>query len=173
MRIAGHASGFGVGGRRVVRLLLMVFVAASGCGVPSHCGAEDEYGLINGGEGQPRTGPRTYRLPPQELQDSLMAILARPPLEIVVTTADQGVIETAFEHYPGAYHGILWWRRRWQRRTRYVFMVEPAWDDSIYSRLIWDVHTETRPNSSYDWKREHFVPDRFFEILAVFDRTLR
>jgi hypothetical protein len=102
-----------------------------------------------------------------------MAILARPPLGIVVTAADQGVIETAYEEYPGAYYGILWWRRRWQRRTRYVFRVERAWDNSAHSRLIWDVHTETRPNPSYTWKREYFVPNRFFEILAVFDHALK
>jgi len=69
-----------------------------------------------------------------------------------VAAVKDGSIETSWEQHEGTEHGILWWRQRWQARTRYFVEITPVYTDPTRSRVQITWETQERPNPNYDWE---------------------
>ena len=118
---------------------------------------------------------RIYHIGPELLQDQLVQILQEPPLYMSVKSAYQGRIVTAYQEYPGDYHGYLWWRKRWLERRRYIILIDPAWSQPDVSAVYIEAEVEHRANQNYPWEaRKSDQQDKsIMEILETFDLKLR
>ncbi len=57
-------------------------------------------------------------------------------------------LETGYEYYRGSSHGILWWQKHYQERSKYQI--------TIFG-LTLEINTETeeRPNDNYNWTNKN------------------
>ena len=134
--------------------------------------------LVSCATGKPGPQPppnRTYTVPPAVLQQKIAAILPQPPLSLEIQAIHDGQIVTAYEQYAGEIRGLLWWKKRWQERVRYVIEVrQPAWYQPYKSQLFIRAEADHRPNSNYAWQSKRFAPlhNRVSEILGVIDSKI-
>ncbi len=128
------------------------------------------------GKPDPQPPPnRTYTIPPTLLQKKIAAILPQPPLNLEIQAIRDGRIVTGYEQYAGGMRGLLWWKKRWQERVRYVIEIrQPIWYQPYKSLLFVRAEVDHRPNPNYAWQPKRSAPlhSRVPEILGTIDSKI-
>ena len=123
-----------------------------------------------------RLPAREFKPPPSSVESIAVSVLQGPPFSLEAETRDAGYIVTTWENYLGQPHGILWWKKSWQERTRYEILVRPNDLEDLEkgSLISVDPMTQTRPNPNYEWAEieSDYAAERAALLLATIVRRI-
>ena len=119
---------------------------------------------------------RTIQVHPKILRDSLIRWIHLQPLGLQALKTHEGLIETNYEYYSGDEKGLLWWKKRYQERCRYIIEIQSAIEMRNTSILTITAQVEERVNENYPWNTRDisdYALQRIQTMLTIIDSKLR
>ena len=129
------------------------------------------YGLIIGmvscAAPRPISPDLSCNIPPEILQEKIITILEKPPLDLNVISVYQGRIETEYEERPGELQGYLWFKKRWQEQIKYIIIIRQSWGNPESSEVNIYAEIQHRLNDRFEWEPKKSA-DNNNKILEIF-----
>jgi len=91
---------------------------------------------------------RSYPGTAEGMQEIVVSALESSPLYLRTNVVDKGHIETQYEEYPGDVHGILFWKKQYQERSKYIIDLM-EWEGEV--KITVQSRTQERVNETYPW----------------------
>lgn len=118
----------------------------------------------------PASNIKVYRIAPAKLAEMIQQIITAAPLDLRITSAASGVIQTDWKAYEGEFHIA----RRWEDRTRFRISVIPDVNDPANaSRFDVAEETQRRSNERATWQMADRHPERADAVAQAIDAKLR
>lgn len=118
---------------------------------------------------QQQSASQTHKMSAAAMFAKVQEVIAAPPLDLKVASADKGVVITDWKDFPGEMHLI----RRWDERSRFRIAVIPDISDPANAcRIEVSTETERRSNSQAHWEFAGARPDRTVEITKQIESKL-
>ena len=113
--------------------------------------------LVSCAAPRPESSVLSCNIPPLILQEKIKTILEASSLNLRIISVYEGRIETEFEESLGEFHGILWGKKRWQKRIKYIITIRPGWNNTERSEVSIYAEIEHRVNEHYPWEHKEYV----------------
>lgn len=87
------------------------------------------------------------------LHDDLIAMTRVAPLKLVFQVQKSDLLVSQYIEGAGTEHGVLLFKRAWQRRIRLVFRLKASTPEA-FTQLTIDLECQERPNPNYEWQEQ-------------------